>query len=452
MINRTFAFRAIDTLAHQVETMRRNTIILNSILSRKQQSQQRDAFTRIKHTFTTSYSKTIRGLMKLNSVMHHKVSDNLVAFFNELEMLSLVYQLVFCRMMALRWKEKPRFMSVQHLVRSYLQTLWMKNSDKYEYVQDLIEDNSHVYTVLLDDLVTWHYEHIKKSLLSVSITNIKNYSKPRYKKLENLIRILNKFNQKVSKVHLLDFIGKVNRTRPKESLFYLLHSLFSYYSMANKQTAFNKMKMGKIKEVYQSSSKVEAFNILKNMFENRRQQVYNSMAYRGLFPIENALSVQEAADILKEAIEKLLRKRTADGMTAIKRQLTTGMSDNLASERQIVSTIETRINRISQKQAELIKSFLEKIFLKKLGLPFRLILRQAARNDASRFKIFSHLDSLLMKRYLAGFNRIKAEADSNRGQELMAARESLTLLDTFFKNKINEGRPRFIKLSVRSRP
>jgi hypothetical protein len=138
-------------------------------------------------------------------------------------------------------------------------------------------------------------------------------------------------------------------------------------------------------------------------------------------------------------------------MATLKKHFADHMTDILTSERQIVDTIETRINRMNQKQAELVKSVLEKVFLRSLGLPFRSILKDAFLNDASRFKIFTHLDSLLMKRYLAGFNHIKAEADFNRDQELLAAREGFTLLDSFFKNKINAGRLYLRQHSVRSR-
>lgn len=451
MLNKTFVFKAIHSRAHLVGIFLKNTIILNSVVKRKVERVVKESFICIKHAHFSSYTSIIKALSKVNAVIHNKTSENMIAFLNELETLGLVYQLVFCRMMALRWKERPRFMSVQHLVRSYLQTLWMKNPDKYEYVQDLIEENGHVYTVLLDDLANWHYEHIKRRLLSYTIIKIKTYSKPKYKKLENLIRILNKFNQKLSKIYLLDFISKVNKTRPKESLFYLLNSLFNHHSSVNKQLAFNKIKMLNMKKVYQSGGKSEAFNLLKNLFDSRKQQTYNSMPYRSMFPIEKGASIHAAADGLRERLEKLFRRRTGDGMATLKKHFADHMTDILTSGREIIDTIETHINIMNQKQAELVKSVLEKVFLRSLGLPFRSILKDAFLNDASRFKIFTHLDSLLMKRYLAGFNHIKAEADFNRDQELLAAREGFTLLDSFFKNKINAGRLYLRQHSVRSR-
>jgi hypothetical protein len=409
-------------------------------LRKKQVLVLKTGFRSIASANVSTMQRTVMGLSVLNSFVYNRVVTEVAEFFNQLELLSLVYQLVFSRMRVLRWKEEPRFMSVQHLVSSYLQTLWMKNPEKYEYVQDLIEGNVHVYAVLLDDLVDWHYEHVRRKHLLYSFVKIKQFDKMQFKKLDKLIRILNKYNQKISKVHLLDFIGKVNKVRPRESLIYVLQSLFTYYSGLYKQEAFNKIKMNTIKLSIEEESKQKAIQLLGKLFNRRRHQVYNSMPYRTLFPLSEERDPTEAADILKNELNKLIKKRLCESFKKIHNQADDSMSLHLTSERQMVTTMEVRYNKLLLKHAELLSAVIQRKFTEELGFPFRQLLWYSFQQNDIRARLANDLYILFMKRYMAGFNQIRLEAEYVMNQKYITLREGFSILDMFSKNRLNTGK------------
>lgn len=432
-------FKAIYSKAQVVFIYRKNCEILNQVLERKRLRVLKAAFRLVKKTNLSSLRQAVMGLSILNSLTYERATGDLIYFFNQMELLSLVYELVFCRMRVLRWKQEPRFMSVQHLVRSYLQTLWMKNPEKYEYVQDLIEGNIHLFSILLDDLISWHYERIRRQHLLFAMVKIRQHDKSQFKKLEKLIRILNKFNQKETKVHLLEFIGQVNKVRPRESIFSVLHSLFAYYGGLYKQEAFNRMKLIDIKVSTDGEGKRKAFKVLAQLFDRRRDQAYSSMPYRTLFSIGEERDLLQAADVLGNELDKIFKKRQAEVLKLIEDTADECRSIQISSERQTLTNMECQYNELLEKHAELLNSVIQRLFLQELGLPFRKLLWHSIHQRGIRARLANDLYILFMKRYLAGFNQIRLEAEHALNQRLMVLREGFSILDIFATNRVNTG-------------
>jgi hypothetical protein len=436
---RSVGFGAVYSKGRQVYIYRKNCEILNQAFERKRLRTLKTSFRCVKSTNMSSMKQVVMGLSILNSFCYKRTSADLVFFFNELEQLSLVYELVFCRMKVLRWKDGPRFMSVQHLVRSYLQTLWLQSPEKYEYVQDLIEGNTHAYTILFDDIVSWNSARVRQENLLFSLAKIKKFNRHQFRKLEKLIRILTKYNQKVSKVHLLDFIGKVNRARPRESILSVLHGLFSYYQSLYKQEAFNRIKMATIKVSNDAEGKDKACRILGDIFSKRKYQTLSSIPYRSLFPISELNSYMESASVLGTSLNRLIKKRLADALQQIRHQSDESMSLQLTAERDLISTMETRYQKLLQRHADLLHSVVHRLFVQELCLPFRKLVWFGAQKKNFRDRLLNDLCNLFVKRYLAGFHAIRAEADFVLNQKLMYMREGFSILDMFAKNRINTG-------------
>ena len=419
----------------------KNCLMFNTIFRNKQQKVKLETFNLIKNHNASLDRHTGQALACLAGTMFSKSSQHRVVFLNELETISMAYELIFRRMKTMQWKDTTiKFVSFSSLVKTYIQTLWMKHPDKYEYVQDLIEQNKHIYTILLDDLIDWYYTRVRRNTLLYSLHRVKHFDKLRLKKLDKLVRILNKFTSKLTKAHLMDFMRKVNLVRPKDSLLYLLHGIFSYYRLLGIQQGFNNIKL--ITEVTSKKEmdKKDALNILKTLFDKKNKENIRLVPARTLFPVKPKVSRQDIVPTLVEALRNAFKKKLATSLNEIRYHGVPELITDLEEEKHTVEKVEHRLTVIKFKGVELLESTLTTMMLQRLGHPFRRLVRSLHDNLSINDHRLDGLKNLFFRRLFAGFNNIRERASQVQERKMINYREGLSNLDNLFKNIFNHGR------------
>ena len=309
LCSKSSVFNDVFMHSQVVCMLEKHCLMFHSFFRNKKRKTKLESFSRIKNYNASMHRHTGQALAKLSAFMYSKSTQLSVMFLNELELVSLAYELIFRRMKTMQWKESGvRFVSFSSLVKTYLQSLWMKHPDKYEYVKDLVEVNTHIYTVLIDDLIDWCYSTVRRNTLLYSLHRIKNFDRLKLKKLEKLVRVLTKFTSKLTKAHLMDFMRKVNTIRPKNSLLYLLHGIFSYYQLLGTQQGFNNMKLGTEFSEKKERSQKDALNILKSLFDKKKRENARALPTRTLFPVKERVDRSQVVSNLVNSLRNALKK------------------------------------------------------------------------------------------------------------------------------------------------
>ena len=431
------AFKEICGHADWLSLLLKKCTIIDSLVRSRYKRIQTEVFMRIKKRKADRENQVYRGLSKLMGLFFSRNSAQAISFMNDLELLASGYEQIVSRLRATQWKSKLNLASVFDLNRSYIRALWMKQDQKYEYTQDLVEKNNHIFFLLLDDLVCSQLEKAARVNLVFSLTKMKLCQSTRVRKLERLFGILSKYHKKQAKNELLEVIHKTTATKSKEKFFRLLHRMFAFHTTANLKEAFHRISIVYERWFFRLRCIRRGLGLLKGISVEKKQQVFQAMLYRGFFKIRSSPTRDSRFDLAKSLkrvfIERL--RRAFNQTKSFNYEFRTKLEEKF----DLLRTEPTQ-NTIQPNCVSILVRNLDIRVLKTLGISFRSIILRSRTRNSFREKVLRGLSTLFIRNLIAGFNSIKNEADHVHGRRMISCREGLYLLDTVFKNKINEGR------------
>lgn len=433
------AFKDIWMYAEGVSVLERHCLTLLLLIKKKERKALLEGLSNIKSARASQDRHSGKALAALAGTLYSRNARHNLYFLNQLELVAFAHELLFRRMKSIQWGEEPRFTPFPSLVRTYLQTLWMKHPDKYEYVQDLVENNTHIFTVLLDDLLSSHVDKARKTTLLYSLHRIKNFDRLRLKRLEKLLRILKKYNAKMTKVHLMDFMRKVNTVRPKDSLLYVLHGVFTYYHLLGLQEGFNKIKLDTAISTKDEKDKRAGLNILRSLFDKKVKESSRAIPVRSFFPIKEVTDKTDAGNTLLSSLKTALKKQLTNTFNDLRYFGVPSLLTEVEEEHNVVEKVEHRLKVVKYRGVELLESTLYSIVQRRLARPFRKLLDLRREQENRKDHVFDIIKAPFFRVLFQGFNEIREYAKKVRDQRLASHREAFSTLDSLFKNKYNQA-------------
>ena len=386
------------------------------------------------------------GLSKLSAFVASRDLDFKIVFLNELELLAHAYGLLFRRMVGLQWGDSPEFLSLSDLIRTYLQTLRKLDQRKYDSLRSAVKRNVDVYTVLLDDVLTSVWESYRRTSLLYSLHRIKQgsrlpeHDKHEAKKIERLAKVLTGYTDKRAKQELLELVKRVHTVQPKEGLLHKLQDIFDYYQLLHKQVGLNEMRLDAEKISAKERDKKAGLDKLRDLFDKRRAQTYNSLPHRSFFPMGVAEVAPEAFVRTAGILHSLYQKRLGEGFYSVRARPVDFLEETQLNQERKLDNVKTRLRRITERESLPLLSALDRMIFRRQATAMRRVIHNSAKNQNLRDRVLMGLNNMVVKRKLAAFGNLKHAGEEAKAQRMVALREALGNLDTFFKNRINQGR------------
>ena len=295
-----------------------------------------------------------------------------------------------------------------------------------------------MYFLLLDDVLAECLNRRRRLMLLYGLFRIKNHEPQKQKKLERMLQIFTKYQEKQVKIELVEFLSQVNAVIPRDKLLSLLHRVCSFYVFDHKKEAMHRIKLFSLQSDLRSKCYARGLQYLCSLAKKKEKQCMNSVAHRTHFPLP-ALAPNGYQSRLYLALHRLLQSTLAGAFSAVKVFRAAEVMQSVELERLRVQRLKKKEAEQKEKYFRLLSSPLERWLIDCLGHSFRSILVQSKSKNSLRDKVVRSLLNLFLKKELAAFMAIKDYAEKAHARKLKAYREGLTDLDYFFKNKMNVG-------------
>ncbi len=412
--------------------------ILHGIVVSKRRKVSLDVFNKIRSFRSGKIRQIGKGLVKLSGLVFNRSSNQLITFFNEAETLMLAYNLMVKRLRSLRWERDLTGMGVADVGRTYLRALFIRQPDKYEYTEDLIENYSQMHLLLLDDILGQCLSRRRRLLLLFGLFRIKHHEPQRQKKLERMLQILTKYQEKQAKVELVEFLGHANAAIPRDKLLSVLLRVCCYYVFEHKKFAMHLIKLSFLRSNLRSKCFARGLQYLCSLAKKKEKQAVSSLRHRALFPLP-PLKPDLFECRLFTALHRLLQSQLTGALSSIKTFRAAEVLQTIEVETLKLQALKSRELQQKSKHFRLLIGPVQRCLIDHLASALRQILIQSTSKNCIRDKVARSIMNLFLKKYLAAFMAIKDFADEAHAKKMRAFRDGLSNLDYLFKNRMNIG-------------
>lgn len=437
-VNKQHMFSEISMFSEYMKFLSKNGELLSQLMKQKMRQNMNYAFGCIQRINESKSSRIDRGLAILSGMGYSKHGEHMVSFMNELEMLSLAYELIFRRMLHLQWKSEPKFYSFFHLARSYIKALWLKYPQKYEYSHDLVEDRPQIYFIVLEELLSNLFDSRRIIMFRSFFQRFNEAKAWKNKAALKIVACGETVRKRNLRTYFRKFLITVNKIQPEYQLPHLLKQIFESSVALNKKVAFTEIKALSMEAGLRKRNLFLGLKILAGLVNGSKQKTTLSLEYRILFPIKD-YSYRESGlwrlhGLIKSKERKSVRwaaRRLKDfSIEALYQKLQSGALDDQTKNFGVRSAQSEAIFRLS--------NLLQKQIARTTGSGLRMI-QLSLKSDQTERKAWKILHRLVTRRQMEAFSWLMEYYFSLKGLRLNELRLGLNCLDQIFKNKLNEG-------------